>query len=78
MPQQDWTRDALDQVEKTIGKLQVSFQARIPYGPRTVIKSNLQKRLDIQNQSPEQTIAMRNKMGPEQWDAYMKELYRGN
>ena len=42
MPQQDWTRDALDQVEKTIGKLQTSFQARIPYGPRTVIKSNLE------------------------------------
>jgi hypothetical protein len=77
MPQQDWTRDALDQVEKTIGKLQTSFQSRIPYGPRTVIKSNLEKRLDVQNQSPEQTISMMKKMGPEQWDAYMKELYRG-
>jgi hypothetical protein len=74
---QDWTRDALDQVEKTIGKLQVSLQSRIPYGPRTVIKSNMEKRLDIQNQPPEQTIAMIKKMGPEQWDAYMKELYRG-
>ena len=41
MAKQDWTRDALDQVEKTIGKLQTSFQSRIPYGPRTVIKSNM-------------------------------------
>ena len=72
----DFTRMALNRVEATIGRLQESLSKRITSGPRGAIKSNLDKRLEIQNQDPEITIAMMNKMGPKDWDAYMKELYK--
>ena len=74
----DFTRKALNQTERTLGLLQESLRNRITSGPRGAPKSNLERRLEIQNQDPEVTMAMIKKMGPEQWDAYMKEIYNGN
>ena len=73
---QDFTRDTLDQLQRTLGKLQVSMSKRIPYGPRVSIMSNKDKRLEIQNQGAQQTMAQIQSMGVAEWDAYMKELYK--
>ena len=74
MAESDFTRKSVERTNRTIGKLQERF---LQYtGPRMTVKSNKEKRLEIQNQDPEQTMAMINRMGPEQWDTYMKEIYK--
>ena len=37
----DFSRLAIEQTERTIGKLQEGLKGRMPYGPRSVVKTNL-------------------------------------
>ena len=68
----DFTRKAVLRTEKTIGQLQQRF---LQYtGPRVDIKSEKEKRMEQQGQDAETTINMMNKMGPQQWDDYLKQL----
>jgi adenylate cyclase class IV len=74
MPSSDFTRKSIERTNKTILKLQERF---LQYtGPRMVVESHKEERLRIQNQDPEDTMAMIKHMGPEQWDTYMKEIYK--
>lgn len=75
MPSSDFTRKSVERTNRTIQQLQQRFMQYT--GPRVTVESPKEERLRIQNQDPEQTMAMIKKMGPEQWDAYMKELYNG-
>ena len=74
MPSSDFTRKSIERTNRTITKLQERF---LQYtGPRVTVESHREERLRIQNQDPEETMAMINRMGPEQWDTYMKEIYK--
>ena len=74
MPSSDFTRKSVERTSRTISQLQERF---LQYtGPRMVVESHREERLRIQNQDPEDTMAMIQGMGPAEWDAYMKEIYK--
>ena len=75
MPDKDISRKAVEQTSKTLGKLQLSFMKRIPYGPRNEAMSPTEERRQIQNMDVDAKMQKIQEMGPEAWDAYMKELY---
>tara|TARA_Y100000034_G_C6671895_1_gene295008 strand:- start:171 stop:392 length:222 start_codon:yes stop_codon:yes gene_type:complete len=66
---------AIEQTQKTIGKLQLGLKGRMPYGPKTIVKTNLEKRQEEQSRDPHEKIELMNKMGPVAWENYMKEIY---
>ena len=72
----DFSRLAIEQTERTIGKLQEGLKGRMPYGPRSVVKTNLEQRLEMQELDPRVKHSIAQEMGTEQWDAYMKEMYK--
>ena len=74
--EKDFSRLAIEQTERTIGKLQEGLKGRMPYGPRSVVKTNLEQRLEMQELDPRVKDSIAQEMGPEQWDAYMKEMYK--
>ena len=77
MPDKDISRKAVEQTSRTLGKLQLSFMKRIPYGPRNEVMSPMEERRKIQDMDASVKLQKMQEMGPEAWDAYMKELYDG-
>jgi len=74
--EKDFSRLAIEQTERTIGKLQAGLKGRMPYGPRAVVKTNKEQRLEMQALDPQVKDGIIEQMGPAQWDAYMKEIYK--
>ena len=73
--EKDFSRMAIEQTQRTIGKLQLGLKGRMPHGPRTVVKTNLEKRLEEQARDPYEKMNIMEKMGPVAWENYMKEIH---
>jgi hypothetical protein len=77
MAELDISRRAVLQSLTTIGKLTLGMQKTLPYGPRNEVLTPTERRLNIQDMDIGLKLQEMKSMGPEAWDAYMKELYNG-
>ena len=65
-------------VEKTaakIGRVREYMKAKLPYGPTKVKMDRREARRFLQNMEPATQEILKQRMGPEQWDAMMGRLY---
>ena len=75
-PKKDVSRLSTEQTLATILKISKQFNARFFTGPSRTEMTPTDLRRHYQNMPANDKIQQINQMGPEQWDAYMKEIYK--
>lgn len=77
MPEKDISRMIVERAAPIVGQLREYFQTQLmPYGPKKEYLTPREERLRLQGMEPTDKIKLQQKMGPAEWDIYMKELYK--
>ena len=74
MPERDITGRVTQGTVKRIARIRERMSNTIPYGPLREYLTSKESRLQLQNMDPNAKIALRQKMGDEEWNRMLERI----